>query len=62
MIMMTTIARGLQLLGLALPIAGVLLAEGGAQPGQAMTFEFGFLVAGAALFYVGWRLQRRGTS
>lgn len=59
---MRTLARGLQLIGLALPLAGILLAEGGSHPGDAMTFEVIFLLAGAGVFYVGWRLQQRGAS
>jgi len=49
--------RGLQLIGLVLPITGFLLAESSLRD-QAMTVELAFLALGAGVFWVGWRLQR----
>ena len=52
------IARGLQLIGLVLPLTGFMLAESSFRD-QAMTVELGLLALGAGIFWAGWRLQRR---
>jgi hypothetical protein len=50
--------RALQILGLVLLPLGLFYGfEGGP---NAMTLELGFLAAGAAVFLIGLRLQRRG--
>ena len=54
---METMGRSLQVLGLVLLPAGLFYGfEGGP---NAMSLELGFLAAGAAVFLIGLKLQRR---
>lgn len=52
-----SLGRGLQILGLVLLPMGLLYGFEGGQ--NAMSLELGFLVAGAAVFLIGLRLDRR---
>ena len=56
---MRSIGRGLQVLGLILPLTGLMLGEASPDSSNAMAFEFGFLALGAALFLIGLQLARR---
>jgi hypothetical protein len=62
---MRSIARGLQVIGLTLPLVGIFLVEGtgdaaaNAAGGLTMAYSFGSLILGAGIFYLGWTLQRR---
>ena len=56
---MRTLGRGLQLLGMTLPLVGILMAETATSGGNAMAFDFGLLALGAAVFLFGVRLGRR---
>jgi len=50
------LGRSLQLLGLVLPLVGLLHAlSGGARP---EAWELGLLAAGVCVFLAGWTLQR----
>ena len=49
---MRSIGRGLQVIGLVLPLTGLMLGEASLDGTNAMAFEFGFLALGAALFLV----------
>ena len=55
---MRSLARGLQAIGLVLPITGLLMgiSTGGM---QAMSLEFGMLAGGVAIFLLGWWLQAK---
>jgi hypothetical protein len=58
---MRSFARGLQVIGLTVPLAGIFLVESDSNTSGSMTmaYSFGSLLLGAGLFYVGWMLQRR---
>lgn len=55
---MRSLGRFLQLLGLVLPLTGLMMAIGG-QGGEAMAFEMGLLGLGVVIFLVGLGIQRR---
>ncbi len=55
---MRTFARALQLLGLVLPLTGLMMALQ-QQGGQAMVFEMGLLGLGVVVFVIGVQLQKR---
>jgi hypothetical protein len=57
---LSSVGRALQVLGLVLLPMGLLHGLEGGQ--NAMTLELGFLGAGAAVFLLGTKLQRRGGS
>jgi hypothetical protein len=48
--------RALQFLGLSLPITGLLMGLQ-SQGSEAMQYEFGLLALGAAVFFIGWKMQ-----
>ncbi|MHC4955289.1 MAG: hypothetical protein ACYTGZ_15655 [Planctomycetota bacterium] len=54
---MRSLGRTLQVVGLVIPLSGIFLAESVAGL-SAMTFSFGGLAFGAALFWAGWKIQR----
>lgn len=56
---MRTLGRALQVLGLVLPLTGLLLALQSGRSMDAMSWEFGLLVAGVAVFWAGLQIQRR---
>jgi hypothetical protein len=53
------LGRALQFVGLALPITGLLMGLQ-SQGTEAMQYEFGLLAIGAAVFFVGWKIQGGG--
>ena len=55
---MRSLARGIQILGLTVPITGFLLSTQTDGP-IAMTYSFGGLGLGIAVFWLGWMLQQR---
>ena len=55
---MRTLARGIQVVGLVIPIVGFLLSTDTAG-GIAMTYSFGGLGIGVAIFWLGWTLQQK---
>jgi hypothetical protein len=56
---MHLLGRALQVLGLVLPLTGLMLSlqKGGGM--EAMSYEFGMLVVGAAVFWIGLQLQKK---
>lgn len=58
---MRSFARGLQVIGLTIPLSGVFMVEStpDSSSGLTMAYSFGSLLLGAGIFYVGWLLQRR---
>lgn len=57
---MRGLGRGLQVIGLVIPISGIFLAEE-TRGVQSMTYSFGALIVGAAIFYAGWLIQGRAS-
>ncbi len=57
---MRGIGRGLQVVGLVIPLSGIFLAEE-TQGVQSMTYSFGALLVGAAIFYAGWLIQGKAS-
>ena len=55
---MRGLARGIQVVGLTIPITGFLLSTD-STGGVAMTYSFGGLGLGVAVFYLGWMLQQK---
>jgi hypothetical protein len=55
---MRTFARGIQVVGLTIPIVGFLLSTDSAGA-ISMTYSFGGLGIGVAVFWIGWMLQGR---
>jgi hydrogenase/urease accessory protein HupE len=55
---MRSLGRGLQVLGLVLPLTGLMLGEASTNSSNAMAYEFGFLALGAALFVAGMQLAK----
>jgi len=58
---MRSLARGIQIVGLTIPITGFLLSTE-SDGGTAMTWSFGGLGLGVAVFWLGWMLQQRAES
>ena len=56
---MRAFGRSLQVLGLVLPITGLLLALQSRSGMDAMGYEFGLLALGAGVFWIGLTIQRR---
>ena len=56
---MHALGRALQVLGLVLPLTGLMLSIQSRGGMDAMSYEFGMLVGGAAIFWVGLQLQRK---
>ena len=56
---MRALGRGLQTLGLVLPLTGLLMSlqKGGGI--DAMSYEFGLLVLGVIVFWVGLQIQKK---
>ncbi len=56
---MRALGRGLQALGLVLPLTGLFMSlqKGGGM--DAMSYEFGLLVLGVIVFWIGWEIQKR---
>ena len=46
------------MLGLVLPLTGLMLGEASTDSSNAMAYEFGFLALGAALFVAGMQLAK----
>jgi len=55
---MRTVARGIQFIGLVIPLTGMFLTLD-STGGSAMTYSFGGLAVGALVFWIGWTLQHR---
>ncbi|MHC4940990.1 MAG: hypothetical protein ACYTHK_18800 [Planctomycetota bacterium] len=55
---MRSLARGIQVVGLVIPITGFLLSTD-TDGAIAMTYSFGGLGIGVAVFWLGWVLQQR---
>ena len=56
---MRMLGRALQVLGLVLPLTGLMISlqtKGGM---SAMSYEFGMLIGGAAIFWVGLQIQAK---
>jgi len=53
---MRALGRMLQVIGLVIPLSGIFLAESTLGT-QSMTYSFGGLLVGAAIFWIGWRMQ-----
>ena len=53
---MRALGRTLQLAGLVVPLSGIFLAESTLGT-QSMTYSFGGLLVGAAIFWIGWKMQ-----
>ena len=53
---MRRLGRSIQIVGLVVPLSGIFLAEGVVGL-PAMTFSFGGLLVGAAIFWAGWKIQ-----
>ena len=58
---MRAFGRALQFVGLVLPLTGLMMSIQSGGGMEAMGFEFGLLVAGAAVFFIGLQLQRGGS-
>ena len=52
--------RGLQVVGLVIPISGIFLAEE-TRGAQSMVYSFGALLVGAGIFYAGWLIQGKAS-
>jgi len=59
---MRALGRALQLLGLVLPLTGLMISLQSKGGMQAMSYEFGMLVGGVALFWIGLQLQGKSGS
>ena len=54
--------RALQTVGLVLPLTGLMMSLSSRGGMDAMSFEFGLLAGGVALFWIGLTIQRRAGS
>lgn len=58
---MRMLGRALQVLGLVLPLTGLMISLQSRDGMSAMSYEFGMLVGGAAIFLVGLRMQGKSS-
>ena len=56
---MRTLGRGLQALGLVLPLTGLMMALQAGGGMDAMSYEFGLLVLGVVVFWIGLQIQKK---
>ena len=59
---MHVFGRALQVLGLVLPLTGLMLSIQSGRGMDAMSYEFGMLVGGVAIFWIGLQLQGKSGS